>query len=115
MTRRLVLDLRAQRPVWRVPPDVVDRIRQALEPGWELIEIETPISSDGDGGSGSSEAVAAVRGAEVYLGFGVAPGIAAAGRGTLRWAHSCTAGIGASLAALRGSAVRLTNSAGVHA
>jgi len=110
-----VLDLRAQRPVWRVPPDVVAAVRNALGPEWEILEIEVPVSSDGDGGTGSPEAVAAARGAEIYLGFGVPAGVVTAGRGTLRWAHSGTAGVGAALTALRGSGILFTNSAGVHA
>ena len=118
MTRRLVVDMRAQRPVWRVTPEVVGRIRAALTPGWELVEVQAPASSDGDGGSGSPEAATAVRGAEIYLGFGVPPGVLAAGAGTLRWVHSCTAGVSAGLAAaLRdsGREIQFTNSAGVHA
>jgi phosphoglycerate dehydrogenase-like enzyme len=108
--------MRAQRPVWHVTPEVVGRIREALAPGWELVEVQAPVSSDGDGGSGSPEAATAVRGAEIYLGFGVPPGVLAAGAGTLRWVHSCTAGVSAGLAAaLRGSGIRFTNSAGVHA
>jgi phosphoglycerate dehydrogenase-like enzyme len=115
VSRRLVLDLRAQRPVWRVPPDVVAAVQSALGPDWELIEIEEPVSSDGDGGTGSPAAVAAARGAEIYLGFGVPAGVVTAGRGTLRWVHSGTAGVGAALTALRGSGILFTNSAGVHA
>lgn len=116
MSRRLVVDMRAQRPVWRVTPEVVERIRGALAPGWELVEVLSPASSDGDGGSGSPEAATAVQGAEIYLGFGVPAGVLAAGAGTLRWVHSCTAGVSAGLAAaLRGSGIRFTNSAGVHA
>ncbi len=115
MTRRLVLDLRAQRPVWHVSPDVVATLGRALGTGWELVEVEAPVSSDGDGGSSSPEAIAASRGAEIYAGFGVPVGVVTAGRDTLRWVHSCTAGIGASLASLRGSGIVLTNSAGVHA
>ena len=115
MSRRLLLDLRAQRPVWRVPADVVAAVRHAVGPAWEVVEVEAPAFSDGDGGPGSSEAVAAARGAEVYLGFGVPAGVVTAGRGTLRWAHSCTAGVGAVLPSLRGSGILLTNSAGVHA
>ena len=115
MSRRLVLDLRAQRPVWRVPPDAVAAVRSALGPDWDLIEIEEPVSSDGDGGTGSPAAVAAARGAEIYLGFGVPAGVVAAGRATLRWAHSGTAGVGAALTALEGSGILFTNSAGVHA
>ncbi len=90
-------------------------IKNALGAGWDVKEVEAPAVSDGDGGSGSPEAIAAAGGAEIYLGFGVPSGIAAAAKGTLRWAHSATAGVGSSLAHLSGSGVVLTNSAGVHA
>jgi phosphoglycerate dehydrogenase-like enzyme len=117
VSRRLVLDLRARRPVWRVPPEVVTAVREAVGSGWEVHEVTAPVSSDGDGGGGSPEAIRAVRGAEIYLGFGVASGVVAAGRegGTLHWVHTATAGVGSSLGALRGSGILLTNSAGVHA
>jgi phosphoglycerate dehydrogenase-like enzyme len=115
VSRRLVLDLRAQRPVWRVTPEVVAAVRGALGAGWEVAEIAAPINSDGDGSGGSPEAVAAARGAEIYLGFGLPPGVVDAGRDTLRWAHTCTAGVGATLERLRGSRIVLTNSAGIHA
>jgi len=45
----------------------------------------------------------------------VPSGIASASKGTLRWAHTATAGVGSSLAHLAGSGAVLTNSAGVHA
>ena len=90
-------------------------ITNALGGGWDVSEVKAPAVSDGDGGSGSPEAIAAARGAEIYLGYGIPSGIAAAGKGTLRWAHTATAGVGASLAQLAGSGVVLTNSAGVHA
>lgn len=115
MIRRLVLDLRAQRPVWRVTPEVVAAVRGALAPDWEVVEIAAPINSDGDGSGGSAEAVAAARGAEIYLGFGLPPAVIDAGRASLRWAHTCTAGVGAILDRLRGSQITLTNSAGIHA
>jgi len=116
VTHRLVLDLRAQRPVWHVPPEVVTQVRGVVPTGWETIEVQAAASSDGDGGAGSPEAVAAARGAEIYFGFGVAPGVVTAGSGTLRWVHSCTAGVNAGLAAaLRGTGIHFTNSAGVHA
>lgn len=115
MSRRLVLDLRAQRPVWRVTPEVVTAVRAAVGPDWDVMEIAAPVSSDGDGGSGSPDAVRAARGAEVYLGFGVPRDVIAAGRETLRWVHSCTAGVGSIVDLLRGSGIVLTNSAGVHA
>ena len=83
--------------------------------GWDVQEIKAPALSDGDGGSGSPEAIAAARGVEIYLGFGVPSGVAAAAKDTLRWAHTATAGVGSSLAHMLGSGVLLTNSAGVHA
>lgn len=115
MTRRLVIDLASPRAAWRVPPRAVQAIGEALGDGWDVVEVQAPAASDGDGGSGTPEAAAAARGAEVYLGYGVPAGVVAAARGTLRWAHSGTAGVGASLPQLRGSGVVLTNSAALHA
>lgn len=115
MTRRIVLDLASPRPVWRAPEAAAGAVREALGAGWETVVVDAPAASDGDGGSGSPEAVAAAHGAEIYLGYGVPPGVVAAGRGTLRWAHSGTAGVGGSLAHLAGTGIVLTNSAGVHA
>ena len=73
--------------------------------------------SDGDGayGSGSPESIVAARGAEIYVGYGLPKGVAEAGRDTLRWVHSGTAGIGGSIPHVTGSRIVLTNSAGVHA
>ena len=115
MTRRLVIDLASPRAVWKIPGERVAQIGAALGTQWDVVEVRTPASSDGDGGSGSPEAIAAARGAEIYLGYGVPAGVAAAAKGTLRWAHSGTAGVGSSLAHLSGSGIVLTNSAGVHA
>jgi phosphoglycerate dehydrogenase-like enzyme len=115
VTRRLVVDLASPRAAWRIPPTAVEAIRRAVGAGWEVVEVRAPAASDGDGGSGTPEAAAAARGAEIYLGYGVPAGVVAAGRGTLRWAHSGTAGIGASLPHLTGTGVVLTNSAAVHA
>jgi phosphoglycerate dehydrogenase-like enzyme len=111
----LVVDLASPRAVWRIPRTRVVEIKNALGDGWDVAEVEAPAVSDGDGGSGSPEAIAATRGAEIYLGYGVPSGVATAGKGTLRWAHTATAGVGSSLAHLAGSGVVLTNSAGVHA
>lgn len=114
MTRRLVVDLAAVRPVWRIPSAQVAAIA-ALLPGWDVIPVDAPANSDGDGGGGSPAAVAAATGAEIYLGFGVPKGIQDAARATLRWAHTATAGVAPSLAGLRGTHVTVTNSAGIHA
>jgi phosphoglycerate dehydrogenase-like enzyme len=57
-----------------------------------------------------------MRGAEVYLGFGVSPAIARAGMGTVRWVHSAAAGVGSSLTPeLAETGAAFTNSRAVHA
>ncbi|MGH7606879.1 MAG: NAD(P)-dependent oxidoreductase, partial [Gemmatimonadales bacterium] len=63
----------------------------------------------------TADALGAVRNAEIYLGFGVSADVVQTGRGTLRWVHSGTAGVGSSLPHLVGTGIVLTNSAGVHA
>ncbi|HEY6809139.1 MAG TPA: NAD(P)-dependent oxidoreductase, partial [Gemmatimonadales bacterium] len=114
MSRRLVVDLQSSRPLWRIPAGAVRAIHDAL-PGWDVVPVEQPATSDGDGGPGTPAAIAAARGAEIYLGFGVPSGVVAAGRETLRWAHTATAGAGAAIPNVRGTRIVLTNSAAVHA
>ncbi len=118
--RRMVVDLGDRRPVWSVPRWAVEEIRAAVPSGWETVVIDTPADGQGDGGGPSPEALAAVRGAEVYLGYGLPPALfeaaTAAPEGRLRWAHSGAAGVGGALhPAMRDSGVVLTNSAGIHA
>ncbi len=118
--RRLVLDLRDRRPLWAIPGWAVEEVRAALPAGWEVVEVRAEADGRGDGGAPSDEALAAVRGAEVYAGFGVPRALflaATAGEGArLRWAHSAAAGVGAALyPEMRASDVVLTNSAGIHA
>jgi phosphoglycerate dehydrogenase-like enzyme len=115
VSRRLVIDLAATHAAWRITAPSVAAIRAALPGDWDVVEVRAPAVSAGDGGGAGPEAIAAATGAEVYLGFGVPPGVVEAGQGTLRWMHSGTAGVGSGLAALRGTDVLLTNSAGVHA
>jgi phosphoglycerate dehydrogenase-like enzyme len=115
VSRRLVIDLASPRAAWRIPKTSVLQIKNEVGAGWDVMEVKAPTVSDGDGGSGSPEAIAAAQGAEIYLGFGVPSGVAAAAKETLRWAHTATAGVGSSLAHMSGSRVVLTNSAGVHA
>lgn len=121
--RRLVLNLREERPLYSIPDWAVEEIRAALPDGWELTVVEEPVDGRGDGAPdspGARAAVAAVPGAEVYVGFGIpAPLFDAATAppdGRLRWAHSASAGVGGSLhEAMRASDVILTNSAGIYA
>jgi phosphoglycerate dehydrogenase-like enzyme len=110
--RRIVVDLASPHAAWRVPATTVSTIQAALGPEWEVVEVAVPTASDGQG---TSEAVAAVRGAEIYLGHVVPAGVVEAGLDSLRWAHTVTAGVAPSLPHLRGTHVVLTNSAGVHA
>ena len=112
MSRRLVVDLASPLAAWRIPAAAVVAVGGALGPGWEVVQVPVP---GGDGGSGSPDAVAAARGAEIYFGYAVPAGVVSAGQGTLRWAHTATAGVGASLPHLAGTSIVLTNSASVHA
>ena len=110
--RRIVVDLASPHAAWRVPATAVSTIQAALGPGWEVVEVAVPTASDSPG---APEAVAAVCGAEIYLGHVVRAGVVEAGLDSLRWAHTVTAGVAPSLPHLRGTHIVLTNSAGVHA
>lgn len=112
--RRVVVDLVSPRPVWSVTPDAVAAIRRAFGRQFELVTVDAPASSDGDGSAGSAEAARAARGAEVYVGFGISREVATAAAGTLRWAHSANVGVGASLTPeLLASGAAFTNSRGI--
>lgn len=118
--RVATVDLRDQRPVWALPDWALEAIRAAFPSGWEVRVVGAAADGRGDGGGPSPETLAAVRGAEVYFGYGFPPALfeAAAGGGEsrLRWVHSGSAGVGGSLyPEMRESAVVLTNSAGIHA
>jgi len=110
------VDLASPRPVWNAPPSALRAIRRAFGRGWTVVPVRAGASSDGDGGAGTAAAMAAASGAEVYIGWGVPSGVAAAAHGTLRWAHTAAAGVGASITPVfRATGARLTNSRGVHA
>ncbi|HEU0300390.1 MAG TPA: D-2-hydroxyacid dehydrogenase [Longimicrobium sp.] len=121
--RRLVLNLHEPRPSFSIPGWAVGEIRAALPEGWALTVVEEPVDGTGDGGGdspGARAAIAAVRGAEAYVGFGVPEALFEAATappdGRLRWAHTASAGVGGLLYdAMRESDVVLTNSAGIYA
>lgn len=114
--RRIVINLRERRPIWDAPPWALDEIRAAVPDEWECVVLAGAGDAGGDGGGVPAEVLEAVRGAEVYLGYGVPRDLFLAARDTLRWAHSGAAGVGGSLyPEMLASAVTLTNSAGVHA
>jgi len=113
----VVLDLLDRRPIWAIPDWAVAEIQAALPGGWTLHAASTLADGSGDGrGTGpSAEVLEAVRGARVYIGYGIAPDVLAAGADTLEWVHTGTAGVGGSLhPAMRASRVQFTNSAGIH-
>ena len=113
--RTLVVDLVAESPTWSLPAEGVQAIRDAAPEAWQVRFVAAASSNEGDGRGGSAEAVAAVRDAEVYFGFGISPTVLEAGK-TLRWIHSAAAGVGSALSPeLREREVLFTNSAGVHA
>jgi phosphoglycerate dehydrogenase-like enzyme len=114
--RRLVVDLMSTAPHMRLPAWAAGRIRAVAPAGWEVVLIESPTVSAGDGTNRvSDETLAAVPTAEAYFGFGVPAALLEAAP-RLRWAHSASAGVGSSLTPkLRASGVVLTNSAGVYA
>ncbi|HEY3286415.1 MAG TPA: D-2-hydroxyacid dehydrogenase [Gemmatimonadaceae bacterium] len=114
--RKLVLDLRAPAPAFRLPDAVADRIRAAAPSGWEVADVRSDNDAlDGSPRGPSPEAMAAVADAEVYFGWGMpAPLFHAASR--LKWVQSALAGTGALLAipALRDGPCLFTNAAGIY-
>lgn len=114
--RRMVVDLNAQAPAWRLPEFARQEIMDAAPPDWSVRVLSSLTVSDGDGGTDpAAEALEAIADAEVYVGFGITPALFGAAR-KLRWVHSAAAGVGGVLfPEMKSSEVLLTNSAGVHA
>ena len=121
--RRAVLNLRDDRPVVAPPDDAIARITAAFPASdWTVTDVRAPVSGRGDGGGVSDEALAAVRDAEVWIGYGFPRELldAALANGEqrlqLRWIHSAAAGVRSMLhPEIVASDVVITNSAGVHA
>lgn len=103
-------------PMWSIPEASVERIRGALGSGWEVRDLEVELYAPGDGApEPPTEVMEGIREAEVYCGFGIPPGAFRVAE-RLRWVHSGTAGVGASLfPEMRDSDVLFTNSAGIYA
>lgn len=111
-----VVDFQDRRPVWTLTPAAADRLRRGVPGGWTLRFVEAHTDGSGDGGArASAEALAAVADADAYMGAGVPLDVLAAGS-RLRWIHSGSGGVSASLLrALEGRDIVFTNSAGTHA
>ena len=112
----VVLNMRDGRPIWAIPKRAVEELRVALPADWSLFVAQGPADGSGDGGgTPPTEVLEAVRGARVYLGFGVSTALLEAAGPSLQWVHSGAAGVGSSLEAIRSApGVRFTNSAGIH-
>jgi len=112
----VVLNMRDGRPIWAIPARAVEELRGALPSGWSRFVAPGPADGSGDGGGAPPrEVLEAVRGARIYLGFGVHSAVLEAGGASLQWVHSGAAGVGSSLEAIRSApGVRFTNSAGIH-
>ena len=120
MKRTMVLNFADERSRWAITDAALKRLRTALPAEWQLRNVQAAVSSRGDGSGISSEALEAVRGAEIYAGFGLPRDLflaATAGAAArLRWVHSGAAGVGALLyPEMLAADVVITNSAGVHA
>jgi phosphoglycerate dehydrogenase-like enzyme len=105
--------------MWAPPVSFMERLRARVPPDWELVEVAASVSGRGDGGGTSDEALAAVRGAEIYLGLGLPRDLLTAALtepARLRWIHTGAAGVASLLhPELSERDITLTNSAGIHA
>ncbi|MBM7775518.1 phosphoglycerate dehydrogenase-like enzyme [Actinokineospora baliensis] len=109
------MDLWDRRPAWRVPEATVRALEDLLPAPWSVRCVRGDTNGVGDGGRASAATVDAVRGAEVYIGYGIARETflaATAEPGSrLRWVHSAGVGVRASLfPEMITSQVVLTNS-----
>lgn len=118
--RRAVLNLTDARPAWRIPEESLEAITSAFPSNWDVVVVTSAVDGRGDGGSVSTEALAAVTGAEVCIGYGMPHELFVAATvdddSALRWVHTATAGVGSLLyPEMVTSPIVLTNSAGIHA
>ena len=103
-------------PLWSIPAECVESVREALGAGWRVLSVEEEQDATGDGPVGTPERVLEeMSGAEVFVGFGIGRDAFLAGK-RLRWVHSAAAGVGGSLfPEMVESDVLFTNSAGLYA
>lgn len=118
MTRIAVLNLLDERPAWTPSEDTIAAIARAFPDDWEVRIMRSPVTGRGDGGGVSAETIAAARGAEVLVGFGLPRELLRAALeppARLRWIHTGSAGVASALhPELVESDILFTNSAGVH-
>ncbi len=114
-TRKFLVWMHApEYPIWQLPPERAEEIRDALGPGWDWVALEEEGYFAGDGARRVPDRLLEeIADAEVYCGFGI-PREAFRAAGELRWVHSGAAGVDV-FPELAESDVVLTNSAGLHA
>jgi phosphoglycerate dehydrogenase-like enzyme len=116
MKRRVVVDLLSGAAHMQLPFWGADRLTAGVLDGWEVVVIQSPTMSRGEGTNDlSDETLEAVKTAEVYFGYGVSTPLLRAAP-MLKWAHSASAGVtGALTPELKHRGVLFTNGAGVYA
>jgi phosphoglycerate dehydrogenase-like enzyme len=119
-SRVAVLDLQDRRTAWRIPDSAVQAVANLLPPQWTLRVVSGETFGLGDSGRADASVLDAVRGAEVYVGYGIAREtfLAATGQpgSRLRWVHSAGVGMRSSLfPEMVASDVVLTNSRDIQA
>lgn len=116
---RLTINLRDSRPLWSIPDWAIAEISDAAPDHLDVVVVSAPADGRGDGGAASPEALEAIAGAEIHLGFGFPRRLCDAARQSgdnLRWVHSGAAGVGGAIhPGMAESSIVLTNSAGIHA
>ncbi len=100
----------------RLPEWVAEQFRSRVRDGWTLeVMAANSVPVGGAGHVASDEAMAAIRDAEVYFGYGIPASLIEAGP-ALRWVHTMAAGVApATVAAVRERGLTFTNSAGIYA
>jgi len=110
------VDLCSEYPSWSLPTALIDPVREAFGPGWDVSFVSTPSHGRLNDDDSADERDALYQGAETYFGWGVRRRVLRAASETLRWAHTGATGAGASITPeFRNCGAVLTNSRGIHA
>ncbi|MFI1185744.1 D-2-hydroxyacid dehydrogenase [Streptomyces californicus] len=118
--RVAVLDLQDRRTAWRISESAVKALVNVLPGDWTVRVVAAETFGLGDGGHVGASVLDSVRGAEVYVGYGIARETFLAATlppgSRLSWVHSAGVGMRSSLFPdLVASDVTLTNSRDVQA